>query len=61
MIQPLPSADVENANKQKLQRASLTLDVKGGQGWRFQIIGVGVLKESKRMDAFRIVLSILHK
>lgn len=55
-MQSLPSADVENVNKQKFQRASLTLDVKGGQGWRFQIIGAGVLKESKRMDIFRIVL-----
>lgn len=61
MIQSIPSADVKNANKQKFQRASLTLDVKGGQGWRFWITGAGVLKERKRMYTFRIVLSVLHK
>lgn len=61
MLQSLPFADIENANKQKFQRASLILDVKGGQGWRCWIIGAGVLKESKRMYTFRLVLSVLHE
>lgn len=35
--------------------------MKGGQWWRFQYARKGVLKGSKRMDTFRIILRILYK